>query len=346
MKRHLNTLFVTSEGARLRRDGQNLVVLVDEVEKARFPIHGLGGVVAMGRVSASPAALQLCAESGVTVTFLSETGRFLARVEGPVSGNVLLRREQHRRSLDATGCSAVVRSLVIGKALNQRAVLRRALRDHGGRLGDEARSALERAAERLTDVARRAQGRGDVDVLRGLEGEAGRAYFEAFDHLLLVEEEAFRFRGRSRRPPLDAVNALLSFVYTLLTHDLRSACETVGLDPAVGFLHRDRPGRPSLALDLAEEFRPWLADRLVASLINRRQVGARDFRRLENGAVLLSDEARKAVIVAYQERKREELRHPILEETMTIGLVPLVQAQLLARHLRGDLDAYPPFLWK
>lgn len=346
MKRHLNTLYVTSDGARLRRDGQNLVVMVEEVEKARFPIHGLGGVVAIGRVSASPAALQLCAEQGVTVSFLSETGRFLVRMEGPVSGNVLLRREQYRRSDDGVGCAALVRSLVIGKALNQRAVVRRALRDHGDRLGETAAAELEEVERRLTDVARRAERTPDVDALRGLEGEAGRTYFAVFDRLILVEDEVLRFRGRSRRPPLDPVNALLSFVYTLLTHDLRSACETVGLDPAVGFLHRDRPGRPSLALDLAEEFRPWLADRLVLSLLNRRQIGGRDFRRLDNGAVLLEDDARRTVIVAWQERKREELRHPILEETTTIGLLPLLQAQLLARHLRGELDAYPPFLWK
>ncbi len=346
MKRHLNTLYVTSEGARLRRDGQNLVVMVDDVEKGRFPIHGLGGVVAIGRAGASRAALELCVENGVTVTFLSESGRFLARVEGPVSGNVLLRREQYRRSEDRTGCAALVRTMVIGKALNQRAVVRRALRDHGEKFGEPTRAALSAAENRLTDIARRAQREAEIDSLRGLEGEAGRVYFGAFDHLVLVGDEGLRFRGRSRRPPLDPVNALLSFVYTLLTHDLRSACETVGLDPAVGFLHRDRPGRPSLALDLAEEFRPWLADRLVLSLLNRRQIEARDFRRLENGAVLMSDEARRTVIVAYQERKREELRHPIIEETTTIGLVPLVQAQLLARHLRGDIDAYPPFLWK
>lgn len=346
MKRHLNTLFVTSEGARLRRDGQNLVVFVEEQEKGRFPIHGLKGVVLIGRVSTSPKALELCCEHGVTVTFLSESGRFIARVEGPVSGNVLLRREQYRRSSDPQACGSVARSVVLGKTLNQRAVLRRALRDHSDKLDVSARASLEEAVVRLTDVARRVQREQDCDAIRGLEGEAARIYFDVFDELILVEDEAFRFRGRSRRPPLDPVNALLSFVYTLLTHDLRSASESVGLDPAVGFLHRDRPGRPSLALDLAEEFRPWFADRLVLSLINRRQLTARDFRVMENGAVLLSDEARREVIVAYQERKREELRHPILEETVTIGLLPLLQMQLLARHLRGDVDIYPPFLWK
>ncbi len=346
MKRLLNTLYVTSEGARLRRDGLNLVVMVEERERARFPVHGLCGVVAVGRVSASPGALELCVQEGVTVTFLSETGRFLARVEGPVSGNVLLRREQYRRSEQPDRCAELVRSLVIGKTLNQRAVVRRALRDHGERAEEPVRRALEEAERRLTDVARRAQRESDADALRGLEGEAGRCYFAVFEKLILVDDESFRFRGRSRRPPLDPLNALLSFVYTLLTHDLRSACETVGLDPAVGFLHRDRPGRPSLALDLAEEFRPWLADRLVLSLVNRRQLTGADFRRLENGAVLLTEDARRSVIEAYQTRKREEMLHPFIEEKVHIGAVSFVQAQILSRHLRGELDAYAPFLWK
>lgn len=346
MKKHLNTLYVTTEGARLKRDGLNLVVTVEGVEKARFPIHGLGGVVAIGRVGASSGALGFLAEHGVTTTFLSENGRFLARLEGPVSGNVLLRRAQYRASEDPALCAAVVRSVVIGKALNQRAVVRRVLRDHGERLAiGEGETALLEVERLLSDVARRASRTDDVDALRGLEGEAGRYYFSVFGNFILADGP-WQFDGRVRRPPRDPVNALLSFVYTLLTHDLRSACETVGLDPAVGFLHRDRPGRPSLALDLAEEFRPWLADRLVLAMINRRQLSPNDFRFLENGAVLLSDDARRSVIVAWQERKREELRHPFLEETTTIGLVPILQAQLLARHLRGELDAYPAFIWK
>jgi len=346
VRRHLNTLYVTSQGAYLSKDGANVVVAVDGAERARVPIHTLGGVVGFGRVALSPPLLGFCAEEGVTVSFLSEHGRFLARVEGPVSGNVLLRREQYRRTDDPERCAALVRHLVIGKALNQRAVLRRALRDHGARLAPAAAAALEATERRLTDIARRAERPQGADALRGLEGEAANAYFAVFDQLILVPGDELRFTGRSRRPPLDPVNALLSFVYALLVHDVRSALETTGLDPAVGFLHRDRPGRPSLALDLMEEFRPFFADRLVLSLINRRQVAASGFRRLENSACLMTDELRKAVLVAYQERKREELRHPFLGEPTTVGLLWHLQAQLLARHLRGDLDGYPPFVWK
>lgn len=346
MRRLLNTLYVTSEGAWLAKDGQNIVVSVEGAERGRFPVHGLGSVVCLGRVGASPQAMAFCADEGVALAFMTENGRFLARVEGPVSGNVLLRREQYRRSDDAGSCARIVRSLVIGKALNQRAVVRRGLRDHGDKLTPEAGEHLRRVEMKLTDIARRAEKPGDTDHLRGLEGEAANAYFGVFDHLVRHEDAAFRFRGRSRRPPLDPLNALLSFVYTLLVHDVRAGCEGVGLDPAVGFLHRDRPGRPSLALDLVEELRPPFADRLVLSLVNRRQVDPAGFRRMENGACLMGDDLRKAVLVAYQERKREELRHPYLDETAPVGLLPHLQAQLLARHLRGDIDGYPPFVWK
>ena len=346
MRRYLNTLYVQTEGAWLRKDGTNIVVEVEGAEKGRVPAHLLGGVVCVGRIGVSPPLLGFCCESGVTLTWLSDHGRFLARVEGPVSGNVLLRREQYRRSDDSSGCAAIVRSIVLAKTLNQRTVLRRALRDHGSSMSEEKRTAVEAVERRLTDIARRAQIDQGSDSLRGLEGEAAAAYFSVFDHLIRSDEPAFRFAGRSRRPPLDPVNALLSLLYTLLTHDCRSALETFGLDPAVGFLHRDRPGRPSLALDLLEEFRPPIADRLALSLINRRQLGAGDFRRMENGAVLLTDDARKALITAFQERKKEEMQHPFLQEKAPLGLMPQLQAQLLARHLRGDLDGYPPFVWK
>jgi CRISPR-associated protein Cas1 len=346
VRRHLNTLYVTTQGAYLSKDGANVVVAVDGAERARVPIHTLGGLVGLGRVSISPPLLGFCAEEGVAITFLSEQGKFLARVEGPVSGNVLLRREQYRRSDDRDGCGALVRSLVIGKALNQRAVIRRALRDHGDRLDAPELAALDAAQRRLTDIARRAERPQGADALRGLEGEAAGVYFGNFDALIRAQKDEFRFTARSRRPALDPVNALLSFVYALLVHDVRSALETVGLDPAVGFLHRDRPGRPSLALDLMEEFRPFFADRLVLSLVNRRQVGPRGFRIMENGACLMTDELRKDVLVAYQERKREQLSHSYLGEPTTVGLLWHLQAQLLARHLRGDLDGYPPFVWK
>jgi CRISPR-associated protein Cas1 len=346
MRRQLNTLYVTTEGAWLRKDGANVVMEVEGEIRGRLPAHMLESLVCIGRVLVSPPLLGYCAEQGISVCYLTPNGKFLARVEGPVSGNVLLRREQYRRTDDAQGCAAIVRNLLLGKVHNQRVVLGRALRDHGDGLTDAAQAALAQAHKRLGRIADKLLLEPQLDVLRGLEGEAAQAYFGVFDHLLRVSSPALRFTGRSRRPPRDAVNALLSFLYTLLTHDCRSALETVGLDPAVGFLHRDRPGRPSLALDLVEEFRPLLADRLALSLINRKQLSERDFRSLDNGAVLLKDEARKVVLTAYQERKREELRHVFLEEKAPIGLFPCIQAQLLARHLRGDLDAYPPFLWK
>lgn len=344
MRRQLNTLYVTTEGAWLRKDGANIVMEVEKEILARLPVHMLESLVCLGRVMVSPPLLGYCAEQGITVSFLTPNGKFLARVEGPVSGNVLLRRQQYRCSDDSLRCGKLVRHVLLGKVHNQRAVLGRALRDHSEKLSDIDEAALSHAYKRLDRIADKLLQEESVDVLRGLEGEAAQSYFGVFDHLIRVPVPALRFKGRTRRPPLDAVNALLSFLYTLVTHDCRSALETVGLDPAVGFLHRDRPGRPSLALDLVEEFRPLLADRLALSLINRRQLTERDFQSMDNGAVLLRDDARKTVLMAYQERKREELRHVFLEEKAPIGLFPFIQAQLMARHLRGDLDAYPPFL--
>ena len=312
MRRMLNTIYVTTEDAWLRKDGANLVVEVEGVERGRAPLHMLEGVVAFGRSGASPALMAACAEAGIALSYVEPNGRFLARVEGRRSGNVL----------------------------------RRALRDHADAMTEAQRDALAAAERRLTDVARRGTVTGDVDGLRGLEGEAAQSYFGCFDALVRVEGPAFRFAGRSRRPPLDRINALLSFLYALLGHDCRSALEAHGLDPQVGFLHADRPGRASLALDLMEELRPVLADRLALSLVNRRQVSAEDFVLEEAGGVRLTDEARKRVLVAWQERKRDELRHPYLGEAVMLGVVPFLQAQLLARHLRGDLDGYPPFVWK
>lgn len=346
MRRQLNTLYVTTEGAWLKKDGANVVMEVAGEIRGRLPAHMLESLVCIGRVLVSPPLLGYCAEQGISVCYLTPNGKFLARVEGPVSGNVLLRREQYRRSDDPDGCAALVRNLLLGKVHNQRAVLGRALRDHGEGLSEEARLSLSHSHKRLRRITDRLLEAPGLELLRGLEGEAAQAYFGVFDHLIRVDNPTLRFAGRSRRPPLDAVNALLSFLYTLLTHDCRSALETVGLDPAVGFLHRDRPGRPSLALDLLEEFRPVLADRLALSLINRKQLGERDFRTLDNGAVLLKEEARKTLLTAYQERKREEIQHGFLGEKAPLGLFPYIQAQLLARHLRGDLEAYPPFLWK
>ncbi len=344
MKKLLNTLYVTTEGASLRKDGENLVADVEGVERARAPLHMLGSVVAFGAVYLSPPLIQTCAGRGITTVLLDRAGRFQARIEGPISGNVLLRREQYRAS---EAPANIVQSFVSGKIANQRAVLQRALRDHGDDIAYDRRRAVDGAIARLGMILQRATlSTNDADQLRGAEGEAAQVYFSVFGDLIRVAEPEFAFRGRSRRPPLDRVNALLSFLYTLLTHDCRSAAESVGLDPAVGFLHRDRPGRPSLALDLMEELRPVVADRLALSLINRRQIGVRDFAVQDSGAVLLTDEGRKTVLSAWQERKRAERRHPFLDEIAPLGLVPFLQAQMLARHLRGDLDAYPPWFWK
>lgn len=346
MRRMLNTIYVTTEAAWLRKDGANLVVEVEGAERGRAPLHMLEGLVSFSRPGASPALMAACAEAGITISHLDPNGRFLARVEGPRTGNVLLRRAQFRAADALERAVPIVRGIVAAKAANQRTVIRRALRDHGDSLAAAGREALEAAERRLTDVARRTLAAGAVELLRGLEGEAAQVYFGVFNHLLRTGDPSFTFGGRSRRPPLDRINALLSFLYAMLGHDCRSALEAHGLDPQVGFLHADRPGRASLALDLMEELRPVLADRLVLSLINRRQLAPEDFILEPAGGVRLTDDARKRVLVAWQERKRDELTHPFLGETLPLGLVAHVQAQLLARHLRGDLDGYPGFIWK
>ncbi len=343
MKRHHNTLYVTTQGAYLASEGETVVVRVEQEDRLRLPLHLLEGIVCFGRVSASPQLMAACAERGIAISFLTEHGRFLARVVGPVSGNVLLRREQYRRADMADYAASVAQAMVTAKVANCRTVLQRALHDHGGGAGDgpigEAINELVRVLERLREPM-------DLENVRGAEGDAARIYFSVFDHLIVTQKDDFYFRERSRRPPLDNVNALLSFVYTLLTHDARSALEAVGLDPQVGFLHRDRPGRPSLALDLVEEFRPFLADRLVLSLINRRQVRATGFVRSETGGVTMDEDTRTTVLVAYQERKSEELKHPFLGENTTVGMLVHLQALLLARLLRDDLDGYPAFVWR
>lgn len=343
MKKHLNTLFVTTQGAYLAKEGETVVVKVDGEVRLQLPVHTIGGIICFGQVSCSPYLMGFCAEKGVAISFLSEHGRFLARVQGPVSGNVLLRREQYRWADDPARSAAMARSFLLAKIANSRTVLQRALRDHADKLAGHE---LRRVVALLGRSIQLAMEEGSLDALRGIEGESAHAYFSVFDNLILVQKDDFHFEERNRRPPLDPVNCLLSFIYTLLTHDARSALESVGLDPAVGFLHRDRPGRPGLALDLIEEFRPFLADRLTLSLINLKQVQRKGFQAMESGAVLMDDDTRKAVLVAYQERKREEMVHPFLEERVTVGLLMHMQALLMARHLRGNLDGYPPFIWK
>jgi CRISPR-associated protein Cas1 len=343
MKKHQNTLFVTTAGAYLAKDGEAVAVRLDQEVRMRVPIHTLGAIVCFGQIGFSPYLLGLCGERGVAVSFLTENGRFLARLQGPTSGNVLLRREQYRRADDPTGTAALVRPILAAKIGNSRTVLLRALRD---RPGHPDAGSLRTAAGRLAQHLQALAADLTVDALRGLEGSAARVYFEVFDSLIVQQKDAFFFRERSRRPPLDNMNALLSFLYTLLRHDFTAALESVGLDPAVGFLHRDRPGRPGLALDLMEEMRAYLADRLALSLVNLNQVRSAGFSRGESGGVVMDDDTRKTVLVAYQKRKNEEIVHPFLGEKTTLGLLPHLQAALLARTLRGDLDGYPPFLWK
>ncbi|MHB2026312.1 MAG: type I-C CRISPR-associated endonuclease Cas1c [Elusimicrobiota bacterium] len=343
MMHHLNTLFVTTQGAYLSKDGEAVRVEVERETRMRIPLHNLGGIVCFGQVSMSPILMGDCAERNLAVSFLTENGRFLAKVQGFTSGNVLLRREQYRRADDAAASARIARPMVAAKIANSRTSLMRASRDNPDGLGAKA---LEAAAVRLGVCLSSLREEAPLETLRGMEGDAARGYFTVFDHLIVSQKEHFRFSGRTRRPPMDNVNALLSFLYSLLAHDARSACESAGLDPAVGFLHAGRPGRPSLALDLMEEFRPFLADRLVLSLINRQQVQSSGFRKLESGGVLMDENTRKEVLVAYQKRKQEEITHPFLGEKCHVGLLVHLQARLLARHLRGDQDGYPPFIWK
>lgn len=336
-----NTLFVATQGAYLRKDHESIAVRVERKTVLSVPLHHLAGVVCLGQVGVSHGLLNACGKAGVAVSFLSRTGRFLARVEGPRSSSVAVRRAQFRAADDPAAGARIARGIVIGKIANSRALLLRGARESSDA---EARSDLESAAQalgaRLDQLGREEP---TLDGLRGHEGEAARRYFEVFDRLLKREREAFRWNGRSRRPPLDPINALLSFLYALLVHDTDAALQSVGLDPGVGFLHAERAGRPSLALDLAEEFRSAIADRLAVSLVNLGQVQADGFVRAETGSVSMDDATRKAVIVAYQKRKQEQIVHPFTGEQGTIGLSIFVQARLLARAIRDDLDAYPPF---
>ena len=343
MKPLLNTLFVTSEDLYLTLDGENVVANRGKEMVARYPLHTLQNIVSFSYAGASPALMGACAKRDVGLAFCSPRGRFLARVGGESRGNVLLRRAQYRAADDPSQSCRIARSMIFGKLHNARWSIERTKRDHGLRV-DCGR--LDAASRRIQGLLEPVLEETDLDSLRGLEGIGAAAYFDVLDEMILSGKEDFFFHERSRRPPLDRVNALLSFAYSLLAHDCASALEAVGLDSYVGFLHRDRPGRTSLALDLMEELRPCLADRFVLTLINNRVVKASDFISAENGAVLLTDDGRKAFLQRWQERKREQLTHPYLEEKLPWGMVPYAQALLLARYLRGDLDGYPPFLWK
>lgn len=341
MKQHLNSLFVTTDGAYLGKVGEAVAVRVERQVRLRVPLHNLDGIVCFGRVGVSPALMAACAAKNVRISLVDRNGRFQAAVVGFSPGNVLLRREQYRVADDPVASCEIARNMVAAKIANCRSVLLRAARE-----STESAPNLQPAINRMAQDIESARKCGSLEQLRGIEGGSADVYFSCFSRLIAPQASEFTFTSRSRRPPLDPFNSLLSFLYSMLAHDARSACESVGLDAAVGFLHRDRPGRPGLALDLMEEFRPFLADRLALSLVNRRQVAFSGFTATESGAILMNDETRKAVLVAFQKRKQDEILHPVLNEKVTIGLMIHLQARLLARRLRGDIDAYPPFVWR
>lgn len=340
MRKLLNTLYVTVPEAYLSKDGLNVVVSVKQQEMLRLPIHNIEQIVTFGYMGASPGLMKLCADNGVLLTFLSPNGRFVGRLQGGTHGNVLLRKEQYKLADTPEMSLHLCKLFIGGKIQNYRNILRRFVRDNG------EHAAVEAAASKLARSKQQMFHADSIDRVRGIEGEAATHYFEVFPHLILNQKEDFPFNGRNRRPPKDAVNSMLSFVYTLLCNDVVAALETVGLDPYVGFMHTLRPGRPSLALDMMEELRAYMGDRLVLSLINRKQVSARDFIQQGDESVVMTDSCRKTIIGAWQNRKRETITHPYLNERISIGLLPYVQATLLARHIRKALDDYPVFLIK
>lgn len=343
MRKLLNTLYVTSPKTYLSLDGENIVILKEEIEALRIPFHNLEGIVAFGYTGASPALMGACAKRNIALSFMTQSGRFLARVVGEVRGNVTLRKSQYRISDSLEESNKIARNFIIGKIFNARWVIERATRDYAMRLDVDKLKGISRTLANSIKLVEESE---NLEQLRGFEGEAASQYFSVFNDLILQQKESFKFSGRNKRPPLDNVNAMLSFVYTLLAHDVAAALETVGLDAYVGFLHRDRPGRVSLALDMMEELRSVYADRFVISLINKREINAKGFTQKENGAVIMDDDTRKVILKAWQSKKQEIITHPFLKEKLEWGLLPYAQAMLLARYIRGDLDGYPPFMWK
>jgi len=343
MRKLLNTLYVTSPNTYLSLDGENIVILKEQVEVSRIPLHNLEGIVAFGYTGASPALMGACAKQNIALSFMKPSGKFLARVVGEVRGNVTLRKAQYRLSDNLDKSNEIARNFILGKIYNTRWVLERATRDYAMRLDVDKLKKVSKVLANSLNLVRQSE---NLDQLRGYEGEAASQYFSVFDDLILQQKESFYFRNRNKRPPLDNINAMLSFVYTLLAHDVAAALETVGLDPYVGFLHRDRPGRASLAFDMMEELRSVYADRFVISLINKREVNSSGFTQKENGAVIMDDDTRRIILKSWQSKKQEKITHPFLQEKLEWGLVPYAQAMLLARFIRGDLDEYPTFLWK
>ena len=343
MKKLLNTLYVTAENSYLALDGENIVIYEEQEERGRLPLHNLEGIVSFGYRGTSPALMGACAARNISLCYLTPQGKFLARVTGKVQGNVLLREQQYVSSKDSEIGLAIAKNCILGKVYNARWVIERALRDHPMQVDTER---LKTVSVQLKHSLELIQNSVSRDQLRGYEGEAASLYFSVFDELILQQKKDFFFYGRNKRPPMDNVNAMLSFVYTLLANSITSALESVGLDPCVGYLHTERPGRTSLSLDLIEELRTVLADRFVLSLINKKIVTGKNFTRKENGAVLMDNEFRKKFLTEWQKKKKEVITHPYLNEKIEWGMVPYAQAMLLARYLRGDLDSYPTFLWK
>ena len=340
MRKLLNTLYITTPEAYLSKDGLNVVVSIKQQEVFRIPAINIEGIVTFGYMGASPGLMKLCSDSGISLTFLSPNGRFISRVQGATRGNVLLRKAQYALSDDEEWSLHVAQLMIAAKIQNYRNVLRRYIRDYGECLE------VEEAVKMLDANKRDVLDAEDKTKLMGFEGIASNAYFEVLPNLILNQKESFPFNGRNRRPPKDAVNAMLSLAYTLIANDCTAALETVGLDPYVGFLHALRPGRTSLALDMMEEFRAYLGDRFVLSLINKRQITPKDFLYQGDNGVVMTDNGRKTFITAWQNRKRETFIHPYLNEKVEIGLLPYIQAMMLARYVRKDIDNYPVFLIK
>ena len=343
MKRILNTLFVTQQEIYLKKEGDTVVAKMGNDIKLQLPLIDLSNIVCFGNIRVSPALMGHCAEMGVGISFLTENGKFLARVQGRISGNVFLRRAQYAIADDPMKRLNIVKNMVAGKIANSRTVIQRFLRDHSEKVDRKKFDKVVNELKNNMELIPRAR---DIETLRGIEGLSAKMYFEIFEDMIISQKKDFTFMGRSRRPPLDKMNAILSFIYTLLYNDVYSAVESVGLDPQVGFLHTERPGRMSLVLDLMEEFRPYFADRLALSLVNLKMVKPTQFKKLDNGAVLMNDASRKSVILAYQKRKQDVINHPFVNKKMHLGLAFHTQALLMARFIRGDMDGYPPFIWR
>ena len=343
MKKLLNTLYVMSETGYLSLDGENVVLLENDKEMGRIPLHNLEEIVSFGYRGTSPALMGACAERNVTLCYLTPQGKFLARVTGKIKGNAVLRRQQYDSCMDKEKAMDISRNCILAKVYNSRWILERACRDHSLQIDLEK---VKEASQKLKNALNDIKVCETAEQLRGFEGEAASVYYGVFDELILQQKKEFQFQGRNRRPPQDPINALLSFAYTLLANSAGTALETVGLDPYVGYLHTERPGRMSLALDLMEELRAPLADRFVLSLVNKKIVNGKDFQKKENGAVLMKEETRRSILTEWQKKKKEIITHPYLNEKVEWGMVPYVQCMLLARFLRGDLDGYPAFLWK